>query len=633
MQATDLFLGLISGGNAVKSREPFPQRVDENSQTGKFQSVLDHATRKQSSRAEAGSAREAQKTSESGADKAERPEQSNSTAKNAEEITQQQADVNRKLEALVERLRQELEEGEGAADEQTLELLIKLLALMAAAAQQQPEQAESALALELSLDGEGKLGEILDLLLAGREAIAAEDLEGVNLLVKLGEDKGIMIPLSELMKADAESEEPEGSMKLELKLTDASDASKTVELKLTLSAESMRNAQLVDMTDPALKDSEIALTIPLDVSAAEQAKSALDEELSSILAKLPELKAGKQEAEVRMNEEKVVAETDRMTAADSEKAKAAFTLKPAQGSSESGVKIFTAEPLYPPSDVSLKSLDAEALAKELASVGSDRVQIYERLQKLLFGDQQSQLDLEKMLAGKLESATILKSLLEEFSEGAGRNPREWAESLLRESSGKASANAADDASRIPFLGRERVQNPIQEILISKAETAAATHSGQRLQENVMSQIMGRMSYTALNGANGEIRIALRPAELGDLYLKVKVEQDVVTAKFTAQSNEVKAIIENNLGQLKQALEEMGVKVGKFEVEVSAGNQGQPQNARDDAPGGSYQADYGTAAMEMTDSYAATLDFDSETTGTYGLTGRAVAGQASISYLA
>ena len=52
----------------------------------------------------------------------------------------------------------------------------------------------------------------------------------------------------------------------------------------------------------------------------------------------------------------------------------------------------------------------------------------------------------------------------------------------------------------------------------------------------------------------------------------------MVAKFVAQSNEVKAIIESNLGQLKDALAQAGIKVGRFEVSVNTGaqHQGNPE---------------------------------------------------------
>lgn len=64
----------------------------------------------------------------------------------------------------------------------------------------------------------------------------------------------------------------------------------------------------------------------------------------------------------------------------------------------------------------------------------------------------------------------------------------------------------------------------------------------------------------LNQHNSEMVIKLRPEHLGDVTLKVTVENGNVTATFHADQPEVRGIIESSLQQLKQELSNQGLKV-------------------------------------------------------------------------
>ena len=86
-----------------------------------------------------------------------------------------------------------------------------------------------------------------------------------------------------------------------------------------------------------------------------------------------------------------------------------------------------------------------------------------------------------------------------------------------------------------------------------------------------------------NGEETEMVIHLKPEHLGDLTLKVSVSQNgSVTASFHSDNAQVRTIIENSLVQLRQELNNQGIKVDN--VEVFAGlpdgqlPQGQGQQA-------------------------------------------------------
>ena len=68
----------------------------------------------------------------------------------------------------------------------------------------------------------------------------------------------------------------------------------------------------------------------------------------------------------------------------------------------------------------------------------------------------------------------------------------------------------------------------------------------------------------------EVKITLHPESLGELSLKISMEQGIVTAMFVAENQRVKEIIESNMNQLRDALKESGVDVGALNVSVSSG---------------------------------------------------------------
>lgn len=538
------------------------------------------------------------------------------------------ASATRKMEALLDRLEQEIAKGEGLADAQLVELLMQLLALLIAGMKAAEGESgdDASLEVALKLDPDSKLQKVLDLLMQGKEGLNAEDLKDVNILLKLTSDKGLLIPLSELIRNAAEEG---GKMKFTLLLT-GSDATKTVELDLTITAEDMKSAQIVSLSDPALKESDLVMTIPLD-RLSTKAAMADGTSLDSLLSVLE----GSDDA-VRVplvSDKEMAAQLAKEAPAQaSDPVKVVLPLKPAGAEP----KVLTANSMFLASDEYLKALDKEALAKELTTTGKDRIEIFQRLQKLIFDNGTTSFRLEKMLPGKDAGGFVLKDWLQNFAGQDKQETRDWA-SMLKDNVAAPKPNIPTETAsdRIAFLGRPASSDAFSQTLTGKAEAAARFVPAQDLQESVMQQIVQRAAYTFANGTGGEVRVFLRPANLGDLYLKVKVEQDVVTAKITAGSHEVKAIIENNLAQLKQSLDDAGIKVGRFEVEVNTGMNEQAGNGPQDSSQDTYLADYGAAASpaDAAGSYAASLDVDYGEVALYGANGDVYVSASRHSYLA
>ncbi|WP_211226721.1 flagellar hook-length control protein FliK, partial [Sporomusa ovata] len=99
---------------------------------------------------------------------------------------------------------------------------------------------------------------------------------------------------------------------------------------------------------------------------------------------------------------------------------------------------------------------------------------------------------------------------------------------------------------------------------------------------VLDQIVEQTKIIA-KPQNTEMIMKLKPEHLGELTLKVAVENGVVNASFHSNNPEVRSLIEASLSQLKQELASTGIKVDN--VSVYAGlsqfqpNQDQSQNSR------------------------------------------------------
>lgn len=127
------------------------------------------------------------------------------------------------------------------------------------------------------------------------------------------------------------------------------------------------------------------------------------------------------------------------------------------------------------------------------------------------------------------------------------------------------------------LGKSQQDNvaSFQQILgnVQNADNAGAINEPQQAQQtnrtyNVPQQIVEQAKLLQ-NGQNSEMIIKLNPEHLGELSLKVSVNGNGgVTATFHTDNAQVRAILETSMIQLKQQLNEQGIKVDSVEVQTS-----------------------------------------------------------------
>lgn len=93
--------------------------------------------------------------------------------------------------------------------------------------------------------------------------------------------------------------------------------------------------------------------------------------------------------------------------------------------------------------------------------------------------------------------------------------------------------------------------------------------------DVINQVVKKADII-IQGGHQEMIMKLEPESLGKLNLKLVIENGLVTAKFVAESQQVKEVLESSFNQLKDALQEKGIAVQGFSVSV--GQQGAEFNS-------------------------------------------------------
>ncbi len=88
--------------------------------------------------------------------------------------------------------------------------------------------------------------------------------------------------------------------------------------------------------------------------------------------------------------------------------------------------------------------------------------------------------------------------------------------------------------------------------------------------DVVAQIMDKIKVSIKTDVS-EIKMILKPEQLGEVSLKIATQNGVVTAQFIAESQKVKEIIESNFNQLRDMLLDQGIDVGALEVNISNSN--------------------------------------------------------------
>jgi flagellar hook-length control protein FliK len=86
-------------------------------------------------------------------------------------------------------------------------------------------------------------------------------------------------------------------------------------------------------------------------------------------------------------------------------------------------------------------------------------------------------------------------------------------------------------------------------------------------DGLMEQVLQTLNLRTWKVGQRELRIQLQPPELGRLHMKIGLEDHQVVLKIHVENPFVKDLIENNLAQLRQSLQDQGLRMDKCAVTV------------------------------------------------------------------
>lgn len=122
-------------------------------------------------------------------------------------------------------------------------------------------------------------------------------------------------------------------------------------------------------------------------------------------------------------------------------------------------------------------------------------------------------------------------------------------------------------SESPFMGNSyQAQNVEQQAQALKAAEAEKAFLMTDTQE-IMDQILDYMKVSVKPELTS-LEMQLHPESLGTLHIQISNKEGAVTAQFIAQNESVRAVLESQMMELRENLEQQGVKVEAVEVTIA-----------------------------------------------------------------
>ena len=99
--------------------------------------------------------------------------------------------------------------------------------------------------------------------------------------------------------------------------------------------------------------------------------------------------------------------------------------------------------------------------------------------------------------------------------------------------------------------------------------AVSPRFAKLFEKEIAEQVQRTILNTVNKNGNGlhEIRLTLNPEKLGEIRLTIQVEGNMVSARMSVENSQVKTIIEQNLQQLRDALQKQDLTAGSLDVNV------------------------------------------------------------------
>ena len=113
-------------------------------------------------------------------------------------------------------------------------------------------------------------------------------------------------------------------------------------------------------------------------------------------------------------------------------------------------------------------------------------------------------------------------------------------------------------------------NILLENIANKVTETVNEATGERITYTEVRQVMNQVIesiHVSVKPETSDIEMLLNPESLGTVNVHLSSKEGTVTAQFTTQNEQVKAILEDQMIELKETFEAKGVKVDNIEVQV------------------------------------------------------------------
>lgn len=206
-------------------------------------------------------------------------------------------------------------------------------------------------------------------------------------------------------------------------------------------------------------------------------------------------------------------------------------------------------------------------------------------------------DVAEEQAGVQTAAAKEESTTEEDFMAEEASVEEEAQETIPENEGAARKEHTLSGDRQNFFQQNQQNaqaNPVAgqsltEMVMTQGAQSASEFSTQLDVSNIIRQIAEYSRVTIANSAT-TMEMQLNPENLGKLYLEITSKDGVVSAHITAQNEVVKEALESQIAELRQNLNQAGVKVEAVEVTVGSHEfeKNLEQNAKRDEQQGEQQ---------------------------------------------
>ena len=163
---------------------------------------------------------------------------------------------------------------------------------------------------------------------------------------------------------------------------------------------------------------------------------------------------------------------------------------------------------------------------------------------------------------------------QDMTQGNGKDTRQIPELPL-----KAAENARSERQEQKQILPDRPQPPVHTQLITPFRTALQTPAvqfgkSQLGRADIVDQVLEKMVLTTEPDGESTLFVRLRPAVLGEVEIRLRMENGQLTARIITESAHVKEALDAALGQVRQRLEAQHISVSEMTVSV-----GQEESSR------------------------------------------------------